>query len=367
MTPLTFAPSAPAPTQSRVLSIPVSFLDDMAQASDINAQMRLVMSWARRLSAGARASLLLQDGGAGWRMVCSDHVPDAQITLQTQQDFPLSAQVLETRKPLVVPDMRQAKGPAAHTLAAAGLRGLYVIPVMSEQTVYGTLNVAFHQRANEDVRLTSVLLTLANCLGLQLRLHQQRVRLRAQSLTDPLTGAANRRALMIKARTIWSAWAQNKEPFSVALLDLDRFKTVNDTHGHAAGDHVLQGVVQRLCPYLPDLQHLVRMGGEEFCLLLPRTDGTCAALLAEQCRLALATSAFCTPQVPALPITGSFGVATVRPSDTMIEDVLKRADAAVYVAKAGGRNRVALDPLSGARAACSSHQKRQPLSPRKDR
>jgi diguanylate cyclase (GGDEF)-like protein len=162
--------------------------------------------------------------------------------------------------------------------------------------------------------------------------------LRRLATTDPLTGVANRRHFVEQGSRLLARASRDGEPASLALLDIDRFKQVNDTHGHAAGDQVLRQI-SRLCAELSrpgDL--LARWGGEEFILLLPRTDLAAAFAVAERLRAAVAALAIEGGGGPPLRVTASFGVAQARAPE--LDELARRADRALYRAKRRGRDRV---------------------------
>ncbi|MDT8990278.1 diguanylate cyclase [Curvibacter sp. APW13] len=164
------------------------------------------------------------------------------------------------------------------------------------------------------------------------------------SLTDALTGLANRRAFMLQARAEAQRANRTRAPLALLLLDLDWFKVVNDTHGHAVGDRLLQAVAQATRATARDGHDLAaRTGGEEFCFLLPHTSLVEAQAVAK--RLAEVVQAV---QLEPLrsPPTFSAGLAMWRgfdASDANLDDWLQRADRALYRAKALGRNRTELD------------------------
>jgi len=165
---------------------------------------------------------------------------------------------------------------------------------------------------------------------------QQR-KLEAQAVTDPLTGLFNR---MLLHDTLEQAIEQNKRtgaPMTLVTLDLDHFKEINDTLGHDAGDAVLQGVGQLLRRRLRRVDHLFRIGGEEFLALLYATDADNARNVAESLRSAIAAHPF----LPGRSVTASLGVAALHPGDDW-RAWMKRSDDKLYVAKSGGRDRVVL-------------------------
>lgn len=155
---------------------------------------------------------------------------------------------------------------------------------------------------------------------------------------DELTGLANRRHMLERMEAERLRSHRTGRPLLLALLDLDHFKNVNDTHGHAAGDQVLQAFVGGVQAMVRGTDVLARWGGEEFVLMLPETDAAGAEELLEHLRHAVQTL-----EVPVdgqtLRITVSIGLAAGRPGETVAQ-TLDRADQAVYQAKAWGRNRV---------------------------
>ena len=168
------------------------------------------------------------------------------------------------------------------------------------------------------------------------RLQQSETHIRELMLTDPLTGVANRRHLDDRLGMELSRLQRYGQPLAVMMTDIDFFKQVNDTYGHAVGDQVLQAFAAQLQASIRHIDFLARYGGEEFVLLLPNAGPHEAMAMAERMRGATKTI-----QIPGLPlqITASFGVVAVQPSESMV-DVLARADKAMYLSKTHGRDRV---------------------------
>jgi diguanylate cyclase (GGDEF)-like protein/PAS domain S-box-containing protein len=159
---------------------------------------------------------------------------------------------------------------------------------------------------------------------------------------DPLTGIANRRGL---ERFAASLPAQANLPLCVAYIDIDRFKDVNDSFGHATGDALLLGLADLLCENMRRADFIGRLGGDEFLICMPSILPSDARSVAERLHRAVAAHAFETPVGP-LRINCSVGVAVMRPDDPGLAEVIARADAALYQAKLAGRGRVAVDGLA---------------------
>jgi diguanylate cyclase (GGDEF)-like protein/PAS domain S-box-containing protein len=180
---------------------------------------------------------------------------------------------------------------------------------------------------------------------------------------DPLTGVGNRGELEGRLARMFLARNENRteSPFSVIFLDLDHFKSINDTHGHAIGDRVLVNLARLVADELYSGETICRYGGEEFVVLCPETDLATAIQRAERLRATLTETELAAPLQ--LGVTASFGVAQVEEGDGL-EQLLHRADEALYDAKRGGRNRTCYksnDPrlvrmMAPAEPAAAPHQ-----------
>jgi len=193
----------------------------------------------------------------------------------------------------------------------------------------------------EEVNVVVSVAALAGIGALSLALNQARLARshRRDARTDALTGLLNRRALFDLFND------SDLPPFtSVVVFDLDRFKMVNDTHGHPAGDEVLRRFADTLRWGVRSIDTVARLGGEEFAVVLPRSNSESAVQVAERIRRAFADLV-----VPAgdaeIRRTVSAGVATAGAAGHSFDEVLRNADDALYVAKRNGRDRVATEPL----------------------
>ena len=203
-----------------------------------------------------------------------------------------------------------------------------------------------------------VLIVLSGCVALNLRIQRIRVRLHEQRVAlaealqvnrelasrDELTGLINRRAMQDLMGLEHRRSVRSGRPMLLAQLDIDHFKPINDTHGHATGDRALQAFASTVRDSVRDTDVLARWGGEEFVLMLSDTQPEDARELLERIRRAVAAMAI--PHATGtLHMTVSMGLALHLPGDT-VEHTLERADQALYTAKALGRNRVVVAPSS---------------------
>lgn len=155
--------------------------------------------------------------------------------------------------------------------------------------------------------------------------------------TDPLTGICNRRQFFDLATAEFDRCTQNETSLSALIIDLDRFKSINDSYGHAVGDEVLKSTVAVFTQVLGEDTLLGRIGGEEFAVLLPAVSLSDATRIAEDLRTAAADQPLSSAD-NGLRISISVGAAAIKSSDAGVEDLLKRADRALYQAKQSGRN-----------------------------
>lgn len=165
------------------------------------------------------------------------------------------------------------------------------------------------------------------------------------SLKDPLTGLANRRHFQAVLDAEIDRVARSGEAALLLMLDIDRFKQVNDTHGHVAGDRVLQSVARTLAQCVRPMDTLARYGGEEFAIIMPACQAAFGKAVAERIRRAVAEApvqiAPGTWLEVSISIGGAYAMQWIRSSPVLWTD---RADHQLYLAKAAGRNRVCIEP-----------------------
>ena len=190
-------------------------------------------------------------------------------------------------------------------------------------------------------RMTRRLLQHSHEMEAQVRARTQQLEaanaeLKQQARSDPLTGVLNRRGLDAQFDFALALAQRSGRPLSLVSMDVDHFKQVNDTYGHAQGDEVLKNLARTLQESLRSSDLVARLGGEEFVALLPDTDLAGATALAEELRLTLADQ----QHAVVGHIFVSLGVSMLRPGEKTATALLERADAALYAAKHQGRNRV---------------------------
>lgn len=211
-------------------------------------------------------------------------------------------------------------------------------------------------RLTQDVMLAAlglilVLEALLIFRPLVRRLRKFALRLTQMAMHDSLTGLLNRRALADATSRLAALQQRGALPLSVLMMDIDHFKRVNDTHGHAVGDLALQHIAKLLQSFMRTEDCVARWGGEEFMVVLTGTNLPAAAQAAERMRASIAASPVPLPGQKALPLTLSIGISDWAPSDgDHFEAAVSRADSALYRAKAEGRNIVRSQELQAVAA-----------------
>ncbi len=163
---------------------------------------------------------------------------------------------------------------------------------------------------------------------------------------DALTGADSRIGMMTNLREQLELVKRRVQQCCLTVMDLDRFKDINDRYGHLAGDQVLAGVVRHIKDHLRQYDRIFRYGGEEFLIVLPNTDLQAGRTVIERMRLGLSAVALTHAAGEAVFATASFGVTVLDP-DVSVEEAIDRADKALYTAKTEGRNCLRLwDPVN---------------------
>jgi two-component system cell cycle response regulator len=163
------------------------------------------------------------------------------------------------------------------------------------------------------------------------------------AVTDALTGLNNRRYMEAHLKALEGAALSAGQPLSVLLVDVDNFKTINDTYGHAAGDTILRELAARFRRNTRAIDTACRLGGEEFVILMPTTGLADACQIGERVRQSIASELFHINRDRKISVTASVGIASLEGPHDTFEQLLARADGALYAAKKKGRNRVVAD------------------------
>jgi len=222
------------------------------------------------------------------------------------------------------------------------LRACWSEPIIAtDGKVLGTFAI-YHgapaQPNSEDIERISF---AANLAAIAIEHRNTREELERRAYTDYLTGLANRRYFIEKAEAELVRHHRYGEEISLLMFDIDYFKQVNDQYGHSVGDLVLQKIAEICRTILREIDIIGRIGGEEFAILLPKTDGEEATNVAQRLRIAISEGEVEMPRdIKSPKFTASFGVMSTGNGTISIDELLNQADDALYKAKESGRNRV---------------------------
>jgi diguanylate cyclase (GGDEF)-like protein len=226
-----------------------------------------------------------------------------------------------------------------------------VVPTLRDGRVVSILGVGnktidYDQRDAELVSyIADLVYSIVENERAEEQIHQLNNQLERLAMTDELTGLANRRAFFVRGEEELKMARRYASPLSLLMLDIDRFKGINDNHGHQVGDQVLQLVAATMQTLIREVDKLGRIGGEEFAILLPNTGPEEASKLAERLRRGVEEKTL-RRENQVICVTISVGVASFGSTTKTLDDLLRDADAALYLAKNQGRNQVALfDPF----------------------
>ncbi|MCV6591410.1 MAG: sensor domain-containing diguanylate cyclase [Silicimonas sp.] len=319
--------------------IPIGLLIDLSETENEREVLDTFARWIPLIFDCKRAAVGLA-AETGIRLF---GVEDGRIS-QQGEILPFSdtvfAEIYSRRASLIERNLSEdSVFPDLRRMAARGMTGALMAPLVVADRCLGAAGAAFTDNrmfSDDDIFTMEA---VARSAASYLLLHQQVAELNAQALTDSLTKCYNRRHYRSLAATAWNAWTTDQTPYSLAFLDLDRFKSINDTYGHGFGDEVLVATARSMRKVARDQDVAIRLGGEEFCLFMPDTDQDAAEPIANALRSAVEDLTF-TDQGHTVRVTTSIGLATVHDALGSPGALAKAADDALYLAKKNGRNQV---------------------------
>ncbi|WP_353189612.1 sensor domain-containing diguanylate cyclase [Pandoraea pnomenusa] len=262
---------------------------------------------------------------------------------QSPRSLAFCAHAILSDDVLVVPDARADRRFADNPMVTGepNIRFYAGAPLCTpEGHRLGTLCVIDRKPRELDDQKRGLLADLSALVVDELELRRVNHVLGDMAMRDALTGALNRRAFLMQADRQFAAARVQQRRLAVLMLDIDHFKAVNDTWGHAVGDRVIVEMTLVLRATLRKGTVIGRLGGEEFAVLLPEADAQRAVQAAERLLAAIGNATVPGPNGP-VRFSASIGVGSLAPDDIDFGALLQRADRALYAAKQGGRNRVA--------------------------
>ncbi len=315
----------------------------IAGAFDAATIYQALLSYAVELAGGSGGAICMRaDGESGLLHVANHNFP---LDLDSfGQSIPggqsVCWQVIQSGRPMAI-DSDGLSGYVLTEMKAAGVRQILLAPVAMDGTVEGVLAIAStRDEAVFDPRDFLVIQTLAEQAGVALKKVRLYEEVRRLATVDSLTGLASRAHFLESAQAEFQRSQRYRRSLSVMMIDIDHFKGINDSHGHAIGDQALQAVAAGCRSALRQTDLIGRMGGEEIAVLMPETSVKAAVQVAERLRWTIEKIQVVTPNGKA-SLTTSVGVASKNRHEKIdFYDLLSRADEALYRAKNEGRTRV---------------------------
>ncbi len=323
------------------LYMPVDFIDELAAAESIDEILQVVARWFRQMFDADRVSIALPSDTAHLRLVALEDKRAIDIDTLIPIKGTMVGRVFRKAHAEICNGLASSTDRDCLILASSGLGSCLDAPLTSGSHCYGTLNVARRRPdafCAQDQRKLEV---LAMWIATLVRVHRQVERLTHISETDPLTRIMNRRAFTDRFRMRCRDWSRRKATLGFAVIDIDHFKRINDTHGHDVGDLVLVYLGKMLSEFFREGDLVARFGGEEFCVLMQDVNEANLLAALERFRVALGAARIRHLQGE-LSITASIGAVLVLKPEIGLDKIFISADAALYEAKGAGRNRVQL-------------------------
>ena len=323
------------------IQLPMKFIYDLAQADSLQSLLDKIAFWISRVFQAERTSITLYDSHDFLRLYSISGNQAIPLNFQMPIQHTFVGRVFSSTTLRICDDVSQFEELDCQMLAQHGMGSCMDAPLIHNDQCLGTLNVADRATFHYTEQQARLLQCLANWIALNIKLHLQIQDMHKLTATDELTGVFNRRSFVHESNQSMQLFFNANTPFSIGVLDIDHFKTLNDFYGHHAGDYVLQQMTENIQSCLGTQDVLARIGGEEFAIILPNCSRE-AVKRFKQIRSAI--EAMKLPyQKEVICFTVSIGVAEAQPTDASAEAVFKRADKALYQAKQAGRNRVHLD------------------------
>ena len=313
-----------------------------AEQTELKQAVNYVLEQLKQMVPYDSASVQLRDedelyiiGGQGWGN--EQEVIDLRFPIPG--DNPNSI-VIERGSSFYLPDAGEVY-PQFKQPPHNHIRSWLGIPLLVQDKVIGLLAIDSAEPNDFSEQEIMIATEFANQVAVTLENARILKETQTQAVTDPLTGVSNRRGLIEAGKAEFSKTQNTNRPFSAIMIDLDYFKSINDTYGHAVGDLVLREFAKRCKSCIREIDYIGRYGGEEFIILLPDAHMKASMNIAERLRSAITKKPIQIDDKE-ISITASLGVACRDESSTTLETLIAQADQALYIAKHNGRNCVAV-------------------------
>ncbi len=324
------------------LNVPISFLNEMAEAETIDKTLSCIARWLPKFIPADRASICLDDDDdAHLRVYALSGNKAIPLEFKLSIANTMVGRVFRSQKLEIAKKLEGMIEQDCQTLAESGLTTCMDAPMMKGGICFGTLNIARSKAQAFSQNDAVILKCFADWTASYLLYHHQLNIQRKLAITDPLTGVRNRRSFFNFGQKLMSSWLSFQTQFSIVAMDIDRFKSINDSLGHDAGDCALKQLTQTIDQIVRNNDLFARTGGEEFVVIIDGEDARTAGELAKRIQNATRNLTI-DYNGQEFTITLSMGITQVTHNDYSFEQVFSRADKALYKSKRLGRNRISI-------------------------
>jgi diguanylate cyclase (GGDEF)-like protein/PAS domain S-box-containing protein len=320
-----------------------SLARDLASQRDLNSTVQVVVKAAAEMAETEFSAVLLADEKGNLTIRSSHGIPPEAVEKYNASpchvNSPEVAELYRNKLPVLHGDLL-ARTNIKALLIMPDIRSFYSFPILYEGQLVGLLNLYSRERNKLSKDMINLIRSLYGQVNTAITNFYEFQRMRTMASTDGLTGLLNKSFFLETARTEISRAAAANIPLSLAMLDIDHFKLVNDNYGHQTGDEVLKSIARLISESFREIDHVCRYGGEEFSAIMPGTPKNKALEAVERIRAKIEGAAFTCEDGKQLNITISGGVACFPEDAANLDDLILYSDTALYTAKRSGRNMV---------------------------
>ncbi|MFV0644771.1 MAG: diguanylate cyclase [Sphingomonadaceae bacterium] len=324
------------------ITIPVLFIHDLARSTSLQDVLNVVASWIHRLFDAERASITIKQNESFLKLysISGSQAIPLDFLLPIEDTF--VGGVFSSGQLAICDDLSLSDKLDCQMLYQNGMGCCMDAPMLQGDNCIGTLNVAHQNKYFYEKEDAIILQCLAHWLALNIQLYLQVDEMKVLASTDYLTGILNRRAFMAEGQSRVANALLTGIPCTVAILDVDNFKALNDRYGHDAGDLVLKKLAAVICTIIREHDVFARIGGEEFALIISNCSQEDDDCIFERIRMLIESLEIKYDQY-VINVTASIGATLSTSTDIDISHLLRRADLALYQAKSSGKNRVVFE------------------------
>lgn len=318
---------------------------DLASQKDLGNTVRVIAKAAAEMVDIEYSAILLADGDQRLMILSAHGIPEAVIESYNAAPYSLNSPEItglyRNKVPLLHGDVRNKPAVTPHLLMP-GIASFYSFPIIYEDGIIGFMNLYSREKNKLSKDMIYLLQSLSGQVNTAIANFYELQKMRAMAMVDGLTGLFNKNCFQETINNLLTEISSAESSLSLAMIDIDRFKNVNDTYGHQAGDILLKEIAGLIQQSLRSSDYAYRYGGEEFAVIMPDTAKEAAIELTDGIRLVIEKTVFSLANSnEPVSITVSAGVASFPVDAVTPEDLIMCSDTALYAAKKSGRNRVA--------------------------